>query len=172
MKILCFHAFMVALCALSACGGINRYFDGITSDSYTPTVRLIKESPESVIELSPDNPQYRDRLSRLKEYFFYRLRWNEPLKDTRTIRLTERRFSALQSVKSSEKDTLRTVVFERNTLESPLFRIKREGKSSLESRRCSLSRYCRLPTTLPITPWADCTTSHPPVPTASVCLPN
>ena len=59
MKVLFFHVFIVALCALSACGGINRYFDGITSDSYTPTVRLIKESPESVIELSPDDPQYK-----------------------------------------------------------------------------------------------------------------
>ena len=131
MKVLFFHVFIVALCALSACGGINRYFDGSTSDRYTPTVRLIKESPESVIELSPDDPQYNDRLSRLNDYFFYRLRWNEPLKDTRTIRLTEKRFSALEGVKSSEKDSLRTVVFERSTLESPLFRIKREGKSSL-----------------------------------------
>ena len=131
MKVLLFPAFIVALSALGACGGITRFFDGNASDSYTPTVRLVKESPESVVELSPDDPQYSDRLSRLKGYFFYRLRWNEPLKDTRTIRLAEKRFSALEGVKSSMKDTLRTVVFERNTRESPLFRIKREGKSSL-----------------------------------------
>ena len=131
MRILFFCAFIVALCTLSACGGINHFIAGSASNSYTPTVRLVKESPESVIELSPDDPQYSDRISRLKDYFFYRLRWDEPLKDTRTIRLAEQRFSALEGVKSSKKDTLRTVVFERNTRESPLFRIKREGKTSL-----------------------------------------
>lgn len=131
MRILFFHAFIVALCALSACGGITGLFDGNTSNNYTPIVRLVKESPESVIELSPDDPQYGDHLSRLKDYFFYRLRWDEPLKDKRTIQLTEKRFFALEGVKSSKRDTLRTVVFERNTRESPLFRIKREGKSKL-----------------------------------------